>query len=108
MYQYSTASGDVAAEPSNGFPNFADGDVQIISSTGRTWELHSATMRHSSKGFRDLIDGQEARRPHKRRKDEVKSVRWKIFMVPWEGDVYEGRLRSFRIVVSSNPLPSLL
>jgi hypothetical protein len=35
-----------------GFPLFEDGDVLIVFYTGRTWKLHSTTLRNCSAVFR--------------------------------------------------------
>ena len=73
----------------------------IVSSTGRTWKLHSTILGNYSTVLRDLMDGIEAHRSIKRRKDEVKSVRWTILMVPWNKKVADDRLRRFKIIVST-------
>jgi hypothetical protein len=72
----------------------------IVSSTGRCWKLHSATLKNASTVLRDLLDGREALRSIKRHKQDARSFRWKIHMVAWEEKPKETRLRTFKMVVS--------
>ena len=41
--------------PISGFPNFKDGDVLVVLSPNRTYNLHATMLRHSSNFFAGLI-----------------------------------------------------
>lgn len=83
-----------------GYPIFADGDVLITSGTGRSWKLHSTTLRTASKEFRALFAKNPARRLTKKQLNEGHTVKWKIEMIPFEDCPEDIRFRSFRVVVS--------
>jgi hypothetical protein len=83
-----------------GYPQFSDGDVLIISGTGRSWKLHSSALRNASKKFRAMFDEHEPRRITKKVKDDGKTIKWKLEMVPWDDKEDDTRFRSFRIIVS--------
>ena len=83
-----------------GFPNFSDGDVLIVSGTGISWKLHSATLRNVSKKFRTMFNQHDARHITKKKREEGKTIKWKIEMIPWDDKADDNRFRSFRVLVS--------
>jgi hypothetical protein len=40
------------------FPKFSDGDVQVLISSTKTYQLHSATLRRASPFFTYLLDSE--------------------------------------------------
>jgi hypothetical protein len=81
-----------------GFPHFEDGDVLIVSGDGRSWKLHSTTLRNASGRFKTLLDENDARHMTKKQKIEGKTIRFKLEMSASE-DSPDIRFRSFRAFV---------
>lgn len=40
------------------FPRFSDGDVQVVISSTKIYQLHSATLRRASPFFANLLDSE--------------------------------------------------
>jgi hypothetical protein len=65
-----------AADPDDGgFPKFSDGDVLIVSGTGKLRKLHSTTLRNASGKSKTLLDQTKARHITKKQKTEGKTIR---------------------------------
>jgi len=91
-----------AVDRPNAFPYFRDGDVLILSGVGTTWKLHSEALRTNSKVFKKLLDPNAAIRLSRKQREAGMTVKWTIEMVEFQENPADYRLRSFRLVVSSN------
>jgi len=85
----------------NGFPKYADGDVLIKTGTGRAWKLHSTTIMGASKTLAALLQPETMTiKLSKKDREEGKTIKWILDMVPWEERQQDTRFRSFELQVS--------
>ncbi|KAH6705312.1 hypothetical protein BKA61DRAFT_559632 [Leptodontidium sp. MPI-SDFR-AT-0119] len=71
----------VVPEPSI-YPQFIDGNVRIISPSGKIWKLHSIILSKASPMLAKLFATTPPLNANSRRKREANSVDWEIKMVP--------------------------
>ncbi|KAG4433388.1 hypothetical protein IFR05_011124 [Cadophora sp. M221] len=71
----------VVPEPSI-YPQFIDGNVRIISPSGKIWKLHSIILSKASPMLAKLFARTPPLYANSRRKRDVNSVDWEIKMVP--------------------------
>ncbi|TAQ84521.1 hypothetical protein B7494_g7162 [Chlorociboria aeruginascens] len=89
------------------FPQFRDGDVLIMSATGKSWKLHSTILINASTQFKGLLTNFPERPIPKRQRTEEKTVKWWLRMVPYVKDRTDERFRSFEAVAPNDrQLPS--
>jgi hypothetical protein len=93
---------------SNGYPTCSDGDVMIVSSTGRYWKLHSILLSNASARFQDMMKQFPAKHITKSQQESGVTLKWRFNMVQWEEEPKETRFRSFQVVVSSRPFSSVV
>jgi hypothetical protein len=86
----------------NAFPQYADGDVLIISGAGQTWRLHSSYLIKYSKVFASLLDPNKASHVTRKQRDAGMTIRWKLEVVEFRDNPTDCRLRSFKLVVSAH------
>jgi hypothetical protein len=91
------------AQP-NGYPNFADGDVMIISLTGKTWKLHSTILINASTSLKSILAKLDPVHITKKNREDGVTIRWKLVMIE-EPDAEEEdpdglKFKSFKAVVS--------
>ena len=82
------------------FPQYADGDVLIISGAGQTWRLHSSYLIKYSKILAGLLDPNKAARVTRKQREAGRTIKWKLEMVEFTENPTDCRLRSFKLVVS--------
>jgi hypothetical protein len=103
------AAPQAPAQP-DAYPTFHDGDVLIISPTGKTWKLHSLMLSKASPTIKRILAGQEPTHITKRQREEGKTIKWKLEMIdePDAEDVDPDGLKfkTFKAVVSRHPLLS--
>ena len=68
------------AQP-DAFPSFRDGDVMIISPTGKTWKLHSAILINASPVIKTILSKRDLVSINKKLREEGNTIRWKLIMV---------------------------
>ena len=83
----------------NEYPRFSNGDVLVVSPTGRSWQLQSSTLKNSLKLFRDLLEKQEPKKLTKRHRYEGKVIQWMLKMIIC--DPNDLRFVDFEAVVGS-------
>lgn len=84
----------------NDFPKYIDGDVLIKSGTGRSWKLHSTAIMSCSKTLAAMLSNDTVTfRLSKRDREEGKTIRWIMEMIPWEERQQDTRFRSFELQV---------
>ncbi len=90
---------------SNHYPSFPDGDVLIISSTGKAWKLHSTILVNASSSLKSILAKQGPVKLTKREREEGMTLRWKLVMDKEpnaDGADPEGlKFKSFKPVVSN-------
>ena len=91
---------------SDGYPTFNDGDVMIVSSTGKSWKLHSTLLGNASGVFRDKMNKFPAKHITKAQRESGVTLKWRFNMIAWQEKPTETRFRSFQAVVSSYPYSS--
>jgi hypothetical protein len=84
------------------FPTFHDGDVLILSPTGRTWRLHSLILSQASSKLKAILDEVEAIHITKKMRSEGKTIRYRLRMIEFEEDPNDLHFRTFKALVSSN------
>jgi hypothetical protein len=84
------------------FPTFHDGDVLILSPTGRTWRLHSLILSQASTKLKAILDEVEAIHITKKQRSEGKTTRYRLRMIEFEEDPNDLHFRTFKALVSSN------
>ncbi|TVY45584.1 hypothetical protein LSUB1_G000942 [Lachnellula subtilissima] len=94
-------SSHMAVNP-NVFPQYADGDVLIISGAGQTWRLHSSYLIKYSKILAGLLDPNKAARITRKQREVGMTIRWKLEMVEFTENPTDCRLRSFKLVEHSS------
>lgn len=62
------------------YPEFDDGDVIIISPTGRKWKLHSMILSNASPRLKELFTSTEPAKLSKKDQNDGKTVRWTLVM----------------------------
>lgn len=91
------------AQP-NGYPNFADGDVMIISPTGKTWKLHSTILINASSSLKNILAKLDPVHITKKNREDGVTIRWKLVMIEEpdaEKEDPDGlKFKSFKAVVS--------
>lgn len=65
------------------FPKFHDGDVMIVLSGGRVYQLHASVLRHSSELFARLLLEEYGVILSSRAKKEGMTIRYRL---DWVGD----------------------
>lgn len=91
----------LSVPPPNAFPQFTDGDVQIISGAGQTWRLHSSTLAKYSKVLAALLDPTKVtKNPTRIQRAAGANIMWKLEMTEFKDNPNEHRLRSFKLEVS--------
>lgn len=68
------------AQP-DAYPNFRDGDVLIISPTGKTWRLHNLILSNASPVIKGILASQEPIHITKRQRAEGQTIKWKLGMI---------------------------
>lgn len=92
------------------YPNFRDGDVIIVSPTGKVWKLHSIILSKASPKLNEIFKNTPAIHVTKRMMEEGNAVKWKIELGPepraQELDPQGLRFMAFNRVVSYRSLSS--
>ncbi|KAI9843285.1 MAG: hypothetical protein M1837_006500 [Sclerophora amabilis] len=63
---------------SSSFPKFADGDVHILTSSGKSYQLHSNVLRRNSTAFNELLTEDRATALTPKQRREGKVVRYRV------------------------------
>lgn len=66
---------------SGGYPYFHNGDVLIVSPTGRSWKLHSLILAKAAPGFEAVFNSFDPVHVSKKAKEEGRTVKWKLEMI---------------------------
>lgn len=104
------AAPEVRRHPSpvkkSGFPLFSEGDVLILSPTGKQWRLHSLILSQGSPVFNRIFSTTEPAHITKKDRDAGKTIVYKLDMFDdpqmKRHDPDGLRLKAFRAVVSLN------
>ena len=104
---YPDQSPEPVDESPNIYPQFDDGDIRIISPSGKMWKLHSIILMKASPVFARLLDANPGSTVTRRMRDEGNFVKWTIFMTAdhkARGIDPEGlKYMRFDKIVSRNP-----
>lgn len=68
------------------YPEFADGDVRVVLTTGRQFQLHSGILRNHSRVMRTLLSAGRAVKLSSRAVKAGASTRWKLVLVHAEDE----------------------
>jgi len=60
------------------FPNYKDGDVLLVLSQTRHYQLHSRTLRMHSKFFKDMLTDEKAAQLNSKARKEGNCVRYRL------------------------------
>lgn len=93
------------------YPNFRDGDVLIISLTGKTWRLHSLILSNVSPVIKGILASQEPAHITKKQRAEGQTIKWKLEMID-EPDAEEAdpdglKFKTFKAIVGPNTLENV-
>ncbi|PQE33441.1 Aldo keto reductase protein [Rutstroemia sp. NJR-2017a WRK4] len=83
--------------PPREYPRFANGDVLIVSPTGRQWKLNSWVLLNHSAVLAKTLNDMEPRHITKSMAQEGKCIKWKLEMKPFR-ELNDARFRSFEAV----------
>ncbi|CZT14905.1 uncharacterized protein RCC_00838 [Ramularia collo-cygni] len=68
------------------FPEFEGGDVRVVLTTGRQYQLHASILRQHSRTMRDLLNPRTAIDLSSRAVRKGASTRWKMVLVPTDDE----------------------
>ncbi|PVH73375.1 hypothetical protein DL98DRAFT_431385 [Cadophora sp. DSE1049] len=77
---YPGPSPEPVAQRPNVYPQFNDGDVRIVSPSGKVWKLHSIILMKASPVFAHLLGTTPGYNVSKRMRAEGNCVRWNVIM----------------------------
>ncbi|KAH7390298.1 hypothetical protein BKA64DRAFT_710856 [Cadophora sp. MPI-SDFR-AT-0126] len=78
--EYPAPSLEPVIQRPNVYPQFKDGDVRIVSPSGKVWKLHSIILMKASPVFAHLLDTTPGYHVSRRMRAESNCVRWNIIM----------------------------
>lgn len=64
-----------------GYPYFHNGDVLIVSPTGKQWKLHSLILAKAAPGFESIFNTFDPAHISKKQREEGRMLKWKLEMV---------------------------
>lgn len=93
-----------APSKQSGYPMFQDGDVLIVSPTGKQWKLHSLILAQASSVLNKILASSEPATLSKKERDAGKNIFFKLEMVDdyqkfKDADPQGLRYKAFRSVV---------
>ncbi|KAK0105430.1 hypothetical protein ONS96_004817 [Cadophora gregata f. sp. sojae] len=77
---YFASSTETITHSPNVYPHFNDGDVRIVSPSGKVWKLHSIILMKASPVFAYLLDTIPGYNVTRRMREQGNCVRWNITM----------------------------
>jgi hypothetical protein len=90
----------------SGYPFFHNGDVLIVSPTGKQWKLHSLILAKAAPGFEHIFNSTDPAHVSKKQKEEGKILKWKLEMIneveAVDVDPEGSKYKAFRAVVSAH------